>query len=154
MSESRLCINGTAGCHGYCADCQKQWRPMQAASAEVRVIDPTTGGQKGIKPERFDLLPWEALEEVARVYAFGAEKYEDHNWWRGYKWSLSLGALFRHISRWMCGETNDQESGLHHLAHATFHCLTLISFQRAKRGTDDRRVINRPGAITGLDSVA
>jgi hypothetical protein len=49
-------------------------------SGEVRVVDPITGGMKGSKPERFDLLPWPALEEVARVYAFGATKYDDHNW--------------------------------------------------------------------------
>lgn len=107
---------------------------------EVRIVDPLTGGAKGVKSERFDLLPWEALEEVARVYAFGAEKYADHNWARGYRWSLSLGALLRHVARWASGESRDPESGLHHLAHAMFHCLTLITYQTHNRGTDDRLV--------------
>jgi hypothetical protein len=105
---------------------------------EIRITDPITGGQKGSKPERFDLLPWPALEEVARVYAFGAQKYADHNWHKGYKWGLSLASLFRHVVSWAKGEDRDPESGLHHLAHAVFHCLTLVTFQNEKLGADDR----------------
>lgn len=105
---------------------------------EIRVTDPTTGGQKGAKPERFDLLPWRALEEVARVYSFGAKKYADHNWYKGYAWGLSLAALVRHVVRWAQGEQKDPESGLHHLAHAVFHCLTLITYEQDGLGTDDR----------------
>ena len=107
-------------------------------SDEVRVTDPKTGGQKGTKPERFGLIPWEALGYVARVYAFGAKKYSDHNWRKGYAWSLSFDALFRHASAPMCGEWFDEESGLPHLAHAVFHCLTLMVFYMFALGTDDR----------------
>lgn len=105
---------------------------------EVRIVDPVTGGAKGQKPERFDLLPWDALEEVARVYAAGAAKYEDHNWLRGYKWSLSAGALGRHFARFMLGEERDPETGCMHLACVAFHALTLITFALRGRGTDDR----------------
>jgi hypothetical protein len=106
--------------------------------SEVRVTDPKTGGQKGSKPERFDLIPWDAMEEVSRVYAFGAQKYDDHNWLKGYKWSLSFAALFRHVAKAMLGEDRDPESGLLHLAHAAFHCLALITFVIRELGTDDR----------------
>ena len=111
-------------------------------SGEVRVTDPETGGQKGRKPERWDLLPYAALDELARVYAFGAEKYEAHNYLRGYAWSLSLGALQRHVSRWAQGVDTDDETGLHHLAHAAWHCLALLMFAHHDLGTDDRW---RPG---------
>lgn len=107
-------------------------------SGEVRVTDPNTGGQKGRKPERYDLLPFAALDEVARVYGMGAEKYEDWNWAKGYAWSLSLGAMQRHISAWAQGEDTDPESGYSHLAHAAFHCFGLITFQHHDLGTDDR----------------
>jgi hypothetical protein len=50
---------------------------------EVRTTS-ATGGEKGVKPEAWALLPSEALEEIARVYAFGAEKYAAHNWRKGY----------------------------------------------------------------------
>ena len=65
---------------------------------EVRVTDPNTGGQKGTKPERMDLLPWDTLKEVSKHYAKGAEKYDDRNWERGYDYHLSFAALLRHLS--------------------------------------------------------
>lgn len=105
---------------------------------EERIIDPQTGGEKGQKPERYDLLPFDALDEVTRVYAYGAKKYAADNWLRGYAWRLSLGAMLRHIARWACGEDRDQESGCHHLASVIFHCLTLITFGIRGLGTDDR----------------
>lgn len=98
------------------------------------------GGEKGSKPERYDLLPWEALDEVARVYGMGAQKYAAHNWRRGYPWGLSLAAAGRHIAKWAQGETFDPESGLHHLAHACFHMLVLVAWEMSGRYNryDDR----------------
>jgi hypothetical protein len=106
--------------------------------SETRVIDPITGGEKGTKPERLGLIPFEALDELARVYGFGAQKYDLHNYLKGYKWNLSLDAMLRHISQFQQGASVDPESGLHHLAHAAWHCLALIMFDRHKLGTDDR----------------
>jgi hypothetical protein len=108
------------------------------AAKEVRITDPVTGGQKGQKPERFDLIPFEALTEVARVYGFGATKYADDNWRKGYAWRLSLGAMLRHIAAWAMGYPTDPESKLPHLAHAAWHCLTLLTFEAHGLGTDDR----------------
>lgn len=105
---------------------------------EVRHTDPKTGGQKGVKSERYDLIPFEALDEVARVYAFGATKYDDHNWRKGYPWSWSLGALGRHLSAIMRGEDRDPESGCLHAAHIAWHGLTLVVFVLLGLGTDDR----------------
>lgn len=104
---------------------------------EVRVTDPVTGGQKGQKFERFDLIPADALTEEARVYGFGAAKYADNNWLKGYKYSLSLAALFRHLVLWTMGQSHDKESGLHHLMHVKWHCNTLFVFETRKLGTDD-----------------
>ena len=117
---------------------QHRQQRQRLLGEEVRVVDPVTGGEKGSKPERFDLIPWEALEEVARVYSFGARKYDDHNWRKGMKWSLAYAAAFRHMAKFVQGETHDPESGLHHLAHAAFHMLTLITYTMKGLGTDDR----------------
>lgn len=122
---------------------------------ETRVVDPETGGAKGRKDERFDLFPFDALEEVALVYGFGAKKYDDNNWLKGYAWRLSLGALLRHVARWACGEDNDQETGLSHMAHAAWHCLTLITFAKRKLGKDDRAPsFVRPREIRGSTASA
>lgn len=107
-------------------------------TGEVRITDPETGGMKGRKPERYELLPFEALNDVARVYAFGAEKYEDWNWAKGFPWSLSIGAAFRHMAAFASGEDTDPESGLPHPAHAVFHMLGLMMFRSHGLGTDDR----------------
>lgn len=107
-------------------------------TGEERITDPDTGGQKGRKPQRFELMPWNALGEIAEVYAYGAQKYDDHNWRKGYAWSLSFGALMRHLALFWEGENLDMESGLPHLAHAGFHILTLLTFIEDQLGKDDR----------------
>jgi hypothetical protein len=119
--------------------------PPATASGEVRVTDPTTGGQKGQKLQRFDLIPGEPLWELAEVYGRGAKKYADNNWAKGYSWRLSFGALNRHLWAWWRGEERD-ELGNHHLAQVAWHAFTLLWFQKYKRGTDDR-IIN--GLLTG-----
>lgn len=111
--------------------------PFNQNTGEVRITS-ATGGQKGQKPERMDLIPPEFVEELARVYGGGAEKYDDWNWLKGYDWSLSYGALMRHLYRWLAGEDIDPESGRHHLAHVAWHCATLFTFQQHHLGTDTR----------------
>ena len=115
--------------------------------------DPTTGGKKGQKPERIDLIPAEFLLEVGRVYHYGGfvapqndgtKGYGAHNWRKGYPWSWALSALFRHIFAWVLGEARDKESNLHHLAHACFHLATLFTFELHKKGTDDRSLEKEP----------
>lgn len=106
-------------------------------SGEVRTTS-STGGQKGVKPERYDLLPVEALDIMARLYGFGAEKYAAHNWRKGYDWSKSYASLMRHATRFWAGEDLDPETGLPHLAGAAFHCFTLMVFMQEHPDFDDR----------------
>lgn len=87
-----------------------------------------SGGRKGVKPERMSLVPYEAVAEIAKVYGFGAEKYEPNNWRKGYPFSWSIDALERHIGKFKAGEDLDPESGLPHLAHAGFHILTILTW--------------------------
>jgi hypothetical protein len=105
---------------------------------EVIVTDAITGGKKGSKPEAFDMIPVEPMQELARVYSMGAAKYSRDNWRKGYAWSLSFAALMRHCWLFWRGETYDKESGLHHLAHAMFHCSALIWFTDNRKDKDDR----------------
>jgi Domain of unknown function (DUF5664)/Domain of unknown function (DUF4406) len=117
-------------------------RAIDATPAEVRVVDPKTGGAKGEKPERFDLLPWDVLAEDARLYARGAQKYDARNWEAGYAWHLSFAALMRHATAfWQRRQSNDPETGHHELACVRFHAAALMRFDKAGIGTDDR-----PGA--------
>ncbi|MEN9763182.1 MAG: hypothetical protein RI906_3008 [Pseudomonadota bacterium] len=87
---------------------------------------------------RFDLIPFEAIGEIADVLEYGANKYEAHNWARGAEWSRYFSALCRHIFAWWGGEDKDPETGFSHLAHAGCNLLFLMTFQRRSWGTDDR----------------
>jgi len=105
---------------------------------EIRVTDPKTGGQKGRKDEEYAYIPPLALAEIAKVYGYGAKKYEPRNMEKGYSWSLSFSAMMRHTWAFWRGEDRDPESGLYHLAHAGWHILTMLDFLLRGRGTDDR----------------
>ena len=105
---------------------------------ELRVTDPVTGGQKGDKLARMDLLPWDTLHTLSEHYGRGALKYDDRNWEKGYAWHLSYAALQRHLAAWWQGEDVDEETGSSHLAAAAFHVLAMMTFQARGLGTDDR----------------
>ena len=109
-----------------------------APSDEVRVTDPVTGGQKGSKLARFDLLPWDIIWQDAEHYGKGAEKYDARNWEKGYSWSLSIAALSRHLASFCRGEDIDPETGSHHLAAVRFHAAALMRFGKTHPELDDR----------------
>ena len=105
---------------------------------EVRVTDPVTGGQKGQKLARFDLIPPFPLTKVAEHYGIGARKYDDRNWEKSYDWGLSFAALMRHAWAFWAGESIDPETQGHHLAAVVFHAFALMEFEHRKAGTDSR----------------
>ncbi len=98
-----------------------------------------SGGTKhdSNKP-RMELLPQEALEEIAKVLTFGAKKYDDNNWRKGFDYSRLIGASLRHIAAFQQNENTDPESGESHLAHAACCLLFLITHEKLKLGKDDR----------------
>jgi len=105
---------------------------------EVRIVN-ATGGEKGSKEARMGLLPPEALKELSRIYAKGAEKYSDFNWRKGYDWHLSYDALLRHANAFWSGEDFDPEFGdTYHILHAAWHCFTLFTFITDHPELDDR----------------
>lgn len=109
-----------------------------ARSTEVRVVDPATGGEKGSKLARFDLIPADALTHLAEHYGRGALKYADRNWERGYQWSLSYAALLRHLTAWWGGEDIDAETGSHHLDAVMWHAFALRTFAQHHLPGDNR----------------
>lgn len=115
---------------------------------EIRVVDPTTGGEKGSKLARFSLIPCDFLWALAEHYGRGARKYADRNWERGYKWSLTVDAMQRHLALWMNGEDDDPETGSSHLIAVAWHVVALWWFHRHGRGTDDVRS-KIVGAVAG-----
>lgn len=106
--------------------------------SEVRVVNEDTGGAKGSKLARFDLLPWQQIWKVAELYGKGAEKYAERNWERGYDWSLSYAALQRHAVLFWEGEDIDPETRCHHLSSVIFHALAMMEFGETHPDLDNR----------------
>jgi hypothetical protein len=123
-------------------------RPMsklETVKAEVKVLESTGGTKYDQDKPRMDLLPPIALTRVSEVLTFGANKYEDHNWAKGFKWSRLIGAAFRHIVAFMSGESKDPETGISHLAHAICCLMFLLEHEELRLGRDDRRKLDRRG---------
>lgn len=87
---------------------------------------------------RHDLVPAWAIEKLAEVYTYGAQKYDDNNWWKGMKWSKVMGPLERHYNKWKRGRIQDDESNCYHLAMVAWNAIALMCYQKNKLGTDDR----------------
>lgn len=87
---------------------------------------------------RTELLPVGPMLAIAEVLTFGAKKYADHNWRKGFKWSRLLGAATRHLFAFMRGEDKDPETGLSHLAHLGCCVLFLLEHEQRGLGEDDR----------------
>ncbi len=109
---------------------------------EVRTVNPTTGGQKGSKLARYDLIPVGPLTELAEHYGRGSLKYDDRNWELGYAWGLSYAALLRHVTSFWGGEDIDPETGGPHLAAVAWHALALREWAKTHPELDDR-----PGSL-------
>lgn len=81
----------------------------------------------GGKP-RPDLIQPEFLEAIARIMAFGAEKYEENSW-QGVEPKRYVAAALRHFYAYMRGEHIDSESGESHLAHCACNIMFLFHFE-------------------------
>jgi hypothetical protein len=104
-------------------------------------VDPITGGRKGVKAQRYDLIPPALIAADAHHYGFGSGRYADRNWELGYPVSLSFAAAMRHAWDWWSGEDAD-EDGQHNLIAARWHLGAAWVFTTDGRDTyahlDDR----------------
>lgn len=100
---------------------------------------------------RWDLVPYDAVNEIAKVLTFGAAKYEARNWEKGMDWSRAFGALQRHLTRWFHGQDKDKETKLTHLANAGCCLFFLLSWELRQVGNDDRPKLD-PKLLEHMDS--
>lgn len=108
--------------------------------------------QTGVKHDEgktdWRLLPYDALEEVARVLTLQvvSGRYAARNWELGLQYSRCASAVDRHFNKWwQHGETLDADSGLHALAHAACEILFLLAFElREMKEFDDRPRLPKP----------
>lgn len=117
--------------------------PISKAGEWVQVVAgvetfATTGRKDDNEKTRVDLLDPSWLEGVGEVLKFGAKKYAVQNWRGGISIHRLVGACLRHVFAFLRGESNDPESGLHHLLHAS--CCIMFAYWTVinKPEMDDR----------------
>lgn len=93
---------------------------------------------------RYDLISPIALRRLAETYAYGARKYSDHNWLKGFPASDILNHLIKHLEQWRAGD-RDRQPGIFaadgktvikehndHLAHAFWGLAALMHFEETR----------------------
>ena len=78
---------------------------------------------------RYSLLPVGTVNQVVQVLEYGSKKYADNNWQKVPNHRTRYyDAAMRHIDAWFNGSLKDDETGLHHLAHAICCLMFLMWF--------------------------
>ena len=85
-----------------------------------------TGIKHDAGKARYDLIPWDVMDDVAHVITHGAEKYGPDNWMH-VEPHRYLAAAFRHLVARAQGEVLDTETGRPHTAHA-IACLLFLGW--------------------------
>lgn len=103
---------------------------------------------------RYDLLPFDAVDEVVRVLNYGVNKYPkpEENWrHKSSKEDIKRyeAALLRHMSLHMQGELIDLESGLPHIAQIATNALFIIAL-RKKYGCYEGKTTSDPIGVPNV----
>lgn len=114
---------------------------VDVVAPEVKAEVLKNGGRFDQEKIKFELLEPYAIQQVAKVFTFGAQKYAANNWIENpMNISRLLGSLHRHINAFEQGEDVDPETGLSHMAHAAWNALAVVSYMKYHPHKDDRVV--------------
>ena len=80
--------------------------------------------------QRWDFIPFDALNEVVKVYTWGhdVKGYGPDNWKTVEPRDRYFAALMRHIHEWREGNKKDHESKIWIMAHVIFNAMCLLWF--------------------------
>lgn len=89
---------------------------------------------------KLHLMPYDALQEIARALEHGIPKYGKNGYRKGVDWTEYVDAALRHIYAFADGSypDMDDESKLQHLAHAGASIAILIWLTKYQPKHDDR----------------
>jgi hypothetical protein len=87
---------------------------------------------------RFDLLPFYAIQRLARVYENGAIKYGDNNWRLGQPCSRYLDSALRHLMKAASGWKDEDHFGqaMWNIA-AIMETQKMVELNKAPKELDD-----------------
>ena len=113
------------------------WEPVGMVKAVKRGADTAQKFDQAKIP--LDLVPPDALLEVAKGMQYGAKKYGRFNYRKpGFSHHRLCAAALRHINAHVRNEDIDSESGNSHLSHATAALMMLIQNIHDGNIEDDR----------------
>ena len=116
--------------HGDCEKCWRQPIPgIELVEAQTSIKDSgerttfATGAVRDMHAGkgRMDLLPWEAIIEVAKHCEEGALKYGEHNVDKGIPIHSLVDSAFRHLAKYTMGMTDEP-----HLRAAAWNLLWAL----------------------------
>ena len=116
-----------------CSTCTAYDRFIIKGAVDRAAHDATAGDKLPLQH-----LPYEALEECAKIMRAATVKYPYNNWRKGAPYMEFTGSILRHVWAFMCGADKDPESGFHPLAHAALDCLFIVTWALQGKGEDDR----------------
>ena len=89
---------------------------------------------------RWDLLPFETLNDLAVHFERGCQKYGDRNWEKGIPLGEYLNSAMRHLWKWWLGR-NDED----HLTAFVWNAVCLMeTARRIRNGALPADLDNRP----------
>lgn len=92
---------------------------------EGYVVEESGGMKDDSDKPRYDLLPPGPIRQLVEILTFGAKKYADNNW-QLVDQKRYQAAMMRHYEAWREGESHDQDSGMHHLAHCMCNVMFML----------------------------
>lgn len=96
------------------------------------------GGMKNDRKDgkiRLELVPMAEIEDIAKLYTIGAEKYADNSWKEienGFE--RYRAALLRHMIAYMKGERFDDETGINHITAVAWNAIAMLWFDKQGKG--------------------
>lgn len=99
------------------------------------IMETTEAGAKRESNEgrgRFDLLPYEAIEALAKWYEEGAVKYGDRNWEKGLSVKDCINRMIRHSLKAGNGWTDED-----HLAAVMWNAAAAITMMQRRPDCND-----------------
>lgn len=90
---------------------------------------------------RYDLISPYAMRRLAHTLEFGAIKYGDRNWEKGWPVMRIIDSLKRHLAQYEMGETDEDHLGrMMFNAMALSHTQEMIDCGQLPKELDDRPV--------------
>lgn len=88
----------------------------------------------------WSLVDYDAFIPMVKVLMYGKQKYDAHNWKKGFTYTDLMNSLLRHINAFLAGEDLDPESGLPHIGHIQCNAMFLGYMMQFRPDLDDRYV--------------